>query len=80
MTYIQIFTGGQPISPDAIRSAGVHELYAAEIDDWQTPPTPPALTSHIKAADLPPTIRHILAKALCKAMEQATGFTIDIKA
>ena len=57
-----------------------NELWAGDVTDWNPPPTPPRITGPIKAADMPPSIRNILAKAMCKAIEQATGFKVDIKA
>lgn len=45
-----------------------------EVEGWVVPPTPPATQGSIRAADLPPSIRAILAKALCAAIEKATGF------
>ena len=56
------------------------ELWAGEVVDWNPPPTPPRITGPIKAADMPPSIRAVLAKAMSKAIEQATGFKVDIKA
>ena len=56
------------------------ELWAGEVVDWNPRPTPLRITGPIKAADMPPSIRNILAKAMCKAIEQATGFKVDIKA
>lgn len=56
------------------------ELWAGEVVDWNPPPTPPRITGPIKAADMPPSIRNILAKAMCKAIEQATGFKVDVRA
>lgn len=55
-------------------------LFDCEVDDWNPPPAPPQMHSRIKAADMPPSIRAVLAKAMCKAIEQATGFKVDIKA
>lgn len=55
-------------------------LFDCEVTDWNPPPTPPRITGPIKAADMPPSIRGVLAKAMCKAIEQATGFKVDIKA
>lgn len=49
-----------------------------EVQDWATPAPPPTMPASIKAADLPPSIRAILAKAMSKALEQATGFKVDI--
>lgn len=57
-----------------------NELWAGDVVDWNPPPTPPRITGPIKAADMPPSIRAVLAKAMCKAIEQATGFKVDIKA
>lgn len=48
--------------------------FDGEVSDWQAPPTPPAVASPIRAADMPPGIRTILAKALCETLEKATGF------
>lgn len=45
-----------------------------EVTDWVVPPTPPTMPGSIKAADLPPSIRDILARAMCEAIEEATGF------
>ena len=54
-------------------------LFDGEVDGWNAPPTPPQTPGRIKAADLPPSIRAILAKAMCKALEQATGFKVDVR-
>lgn len=80
MTYVQVFTGGQPIDPEAIKAAGVQQMFSDDVTDWNPPPTPPRITGPIKAADMPPSIRSILAKAMCKAIEQATGFKVDVRA
>lgn len=45
-----------------------------DVEGWAVPPTPPAIPGSIRAADLPPTIRDILARSLCAAIEKATGF------
>lgn len=55
-------------------------LWSGDVTDWNPPPTPPRITGPIKAADMPPSIRGVLAKAMCKAIEQATGFKVDVKA
>lgn len=55
------------------------ELWAGEVVDWNPPPTPPRITGPIKAADMPPSIRAVLAKAMAKALEQATGFKVDVR-
>lgn len=55
-------------------------LFDCDVTDWNPPPTPPRVQGPIKAADMPPSIRQVLAKAMCKAIEQATGFKVDIKA
>ena len=80
VTYIQVFTGGQPIDPAALAAAGVHEQFSGDVTDWVAPPAAPKINGPIKAADMPPSIRGVLAKAMCKAIEQATGFKVDIKA
>ena len=80
VTYVQVFTGGQPIDPEAIKSAGVQQLFSNDVADWNPPPTPPRITGSIKAADMPPSIRAVLAKAMSKALEQATGFKVDVRA
>lgn len=80
MTYIQVFTGGQPIDPAALAAAGVHEQFSGDVTDWVAPPTPPKINGPIKAADMPPTIRAVLAKAMAKTLEQATGFKVDVRA
>lgn len=49
-------------------------MFDGEVTDWTVPPTPPTMQGSIRAADLPPTIRDILAKAMCAAIEKATGF------
>jgi hypothetical protein len=79
VTYIQVFTGGQPIDPAALAAAGVHEQFSGDVTDWVAPPAAPKMTGPIKAADMPPSIRNILAKAMCKAIEQATGFKVDVR-
>ncbi|MGU3650683.1 hypothetical protein [Mycolicibacterium sp. A43C] len=78
MTYIQIFTGGEPIDQTAIDSSGARQLFAADVDDWAEPPEAPRVQSELKAADLPGPIRALLAKAMCKAIKQATGFKVTI--
>lgn len=57
-----------------------NELWSGDVDDWNPPPTPPRITGPIKAADMPPSIRAVLAKAMAKALEQATGFKVDVRA
>jgi len=56
------------------------EFWAGNVTDWNPPPTPPRITGPIKAADMPPSIRGVLAKAMAKALEQATGFKVDVRA
>lgn len=80
MTYVQMYTGGQPIDQAAIEASGARVQFIGDIEDWHEPPAAPEVTGPIKAADMPPSIRSILAKAMCKAIEQATGFKVDIKA
>ena len=54
-------------------------MFDGDVTDWQAPPTPPATPrGPLKAAQLPPTIRAVLAKAMTKALEQATGFKVTI--
>ena len=53
-------------------------LFDGVVDDWNLPPTPPQPPGHLKAADLPPSIRQVMARAMCKAIEKATGFKVDI--
>jgi len=79
MTHIQIFTGGQPIDPDAIKAAGVRVLFASDVTDWNEPPQPIDAPSTMRAADMPPTIRKMLAQFMAKALEQATGFKVDVR-
>ena len=55
-------------------------LFDGDVTDWVAPPTPPKINGPIKAADMPPSIRNILAKDMCKAIEQATGFKVDVRA
>lgn len=57
-----------------------NELWSGDIEDWVAPPAAPKVTGPIKAADMPPTIRAVLAKAMAKALEQATGFKVDVRA
>lgn len=73
MTHIQIFTGGQPIDPAAIQAAGVRTLFAADVTDWTEPPEAPPTPGNMRAADMPPTIRELLNKAMAEALHQATG-------
>lgn len=54
-------------------------LFDGEVDDWNLPPTPPQTPGHLKASDLPPSIKQVMAKALCKKLEQVTGFKVDIR-
>lgn len=49
-------------------------IFDNNIEGWNPPPTPPVTPGTMKAADMPPSIRTILAKAMCAAIEQATGF------
>ena len=49
-------------------------LFDGDVTDWAVPPTPPATQGSIRAADMPPSIRQILARAMCAAIEEATGF------
>ena len=55
-------------------------LFDGDVTDWNPPPAPPRVPGPIKAADMPPSIRAVLAKAMCKAIEQATGFKVDVRA
>lgn len=80
MTYVQIYTGGQPIDQAAIEASGARVQFIGDVADWNPPPTPPRINGPIKAADMPPTIRAVLAKAMAKALEQATGFKVDVRA
>lgn len=48
--------------------------FDGDVVDWAVPPTPPTTTGTIRAADMPPSIRAILAQAMCAAIEKATGF------
>lgn len=80
MTYVQVFTGGQPIDQAAIEASGARVQFIGDIEDWHEPPAAPKINGPIKAADMPPTIRAVLAKAMCKAIEQATGFKVDVRA
>lgn len=57
-----------------------NELWSGDVEDWVAPPAAPKINGPIKAADMPPTIRAVLAKAMCKAIEQATGFKVDVRA
>ncbi len=55
-------------------------MFDAEVTDWTAPPTPPQMpNAEMRAADMPPSVRQILAKALCKMIEQATGFKVDVR-
>ena len=74
MTNVQIFTGGELINPEAIKAAGVRVMFSANVDGWVEPPAAPVVEASIKAADMPPSIRKVLADAMCKVIEQATGF------
>lgn len=56
-----------------------NELWSGDVTDWVAPPAAPKITGPIKAADMPPSIRSVLAKAMCKAIEQATGFKVDVR-
>ena len=49
-------------------------MFDGDVVDWAVPPTPPTTQGSIRAADLPPSIRQILARAMCEAIEKATGF------
>jgi hypothetical protein len=80
MTYVQVFTGGQPIDQAAIEASGARVQFIGDIEDWHEPPAAPKINGPIKAADMPPTIRAVLAKAMAKALEQATGFKVDVGA
>lgn len=55
-------------------------LFDGDVEDWVAPPVPPKINGPIKAADMPPTVRAMLAKAMAKALEQATGFKVDVRA
>jgi len=54
-------------------------LFDGDVEDWVAPPAAPKINGPIKAADMPPTIRAVLAKAMAKALEQATGFKVDVR-
>lgn len=49
-------------------------MFDGDVVDWAAPPTPPQTTGTTRAADMPPSIRAILARAMCEAIEKATGF------
>lgn len=78
MTHVQIYTGGQPIDPEAIKAAGVRTMFNADITDWNEPPVPPSVDASMRAADMPPSIRKMLADALIVMIEKATGFKVSI--
>lgn len=78
MTNVQIFTGGELINPDAIKAAGVRVMFSANVTDWNEPPTAPNVEASMRAADMPPSIRKMLADALIVMIEKATGFKVTI--
>lgn len=54
-------------------------IFDGEVTDWTPLPTPPEMPrGPMKAADMPPTIRTIMAKTLTTLLEQATGFRITV--
>lgn len=73
MTYIQIFTGGQPITPAAIAAAGATPLFTAEVDGWHQPPNLPSSPDRVDVSKLPRPVRDLLDKALSNALLKATG-------
>lgn len=80
MANVQIFTGGQLIDPDAIKAAGVRIMFSADVIDWNEPPIPPAVdATSMRAADMPPSIRKMLADAMVVMIEKATGFKVSIR-
>lgn len=78
MTHVQIYTGGQPIDPEAIKAAGVRVMFNADVTDWTEPPVAPNVEASMRAADMPPSIRKMLADALRIVVEKATGFKVTI--
>lgn len=52
--------------------------FDAEVDGWQPPPSLPDNPNRMPVSALPKQVRELLAKAMGKAMEQATGFKVRV--
>lgn len=55
------------------------EWFDADVEGWETPPVLPDNPDPMPVADLPLEVREMLAKAMCKALEKATGFTVTVQ-
>jgi len=53
--------------------------FEGDVVDWTPPPTLPDNPAPMTLDDLPKPVREALAKAMGKAMEKATGFTVDVR-
>lgn len=54
------------------------QWFDADVDGWQAPPALPDNPTRMPVSALPKQVRELLAKAMGKAMEQATGFKVRV--
>lgn len=54
--------------------------FDAEVEGWTPPPELPDNPEPMRVDNLPRPVREALAKAMGKAMEQATGFSVTVRA
>lgn len=55
------------------------EWFDAEVTGWETPPVLPPNPEPVSISDLPLEVREVLAQAMCKALEKATGFQVEVR-
>lgn len=55
------------------------EWFDAEVTGWETPPVLPENPNPIPISELPLEVRKVLAQAMGKAMEKATGFEVEVR-
>lgn len=58
---------------------GGREWFDAEVTGWETPPVLPDNPNPLPVGDLPLEVREVLARAMGKAMEKATGFKVTVQ-
>lgn len=54
------------------------QWFDAEVEGWETPPVLPENPSPMPISELPADVRQLLATAMCKALEKATGFKVSV--
>lgn len=52
--------------------------FDAEVEGWHTPPVLPDNPNPVPVSELPLEVRQLLAQAMGKAMEKATGFKVTV--